>query len=70
MTRDTAEGLLPVERRADPAAANEEFTGIVTRLDTTRRESGWDPYEVWRTRVRAPAKAARARKDRPRDPQR
>lgn len=69
MTRDTAEGL-PVERRVDTTAANEDFTGIVSHLDAVRRESGWDPYEVWRTRVRAPAKTARARQDRPRDPQR
>ncbi len=69
MTRDNAEGL-PVEQRAETTAANEEFTGIVSRLDATRREGGWDPYEVWRTRVRAPSKAARARKDRPREPQR
>ncbi len=67
MIHDTVEGL-PVE--LETAAANEEVAGIVTRLDTPRRESGWDPYEVWRTRVRAPAKAARASKDRPRDPQR
>ncbi len=67
MIRDTVEGL-PVE--LETAAANEEFTGIVTRPDTLRRESGWDPYEVWWTRVRAPAKAARASEDRPRDPQR
>jgi hypothetical protein len=63
---DTAQGL-PVERRADTAAANGDFTGIVTRLDTPTRESGWDPYEVWRTRVKAPAKTARARRDRARD---
>jgi hypothetical protein len=69
MTQAYAEGL-PVERRADTAVTNEEFTGIVTRLDAAKRESGWDPYEVWRTRVRAPARAARVRKDRPRDPRR
>ena len=69
MTQETAEGL-PVEQRTDTAAANEEFTGIVTRLDVPRRESGWDPYEVWRTRVRAPSKAPRSKKDGPRDPQR
>ena len=66
MIQDTVEGL-PVDQRMEPAAANEEFTGIVSRRDATRRESGWDPYEVWRTRVRAPYKAARAKKDRARD---
>ena len=66
---DITEGL-PVQRHADTDAANEEFTGIVTRLDTKRGESGWDPYEVWRTRVRAPAKSvksAKGRKERSRD---
>jgi hypothetical protein len=29
------------------AAANEEFTGPV------QPSTGWDPYEVWRTRVKA-----------------
>ena len=67
MIQDNVEGL-PVEQRMEPPAANEEFTGIVSRRgDATRRESGWDPYEVWRTRVRAPYKAARAKKDRARD---
>lgn len=69
MTQDSAEGL-PVERRTDAAASNEEFTGIMTRPDAAKRESGWDPYEVWRTRVRTPARAPRARKDRRRDPRR
>jgi hypothetical protein len=69
MTQDYAKGL-PVERREDTAATNEDFTGIVTRLDAAKRESGWDPYEVWRTRVRAPARAPRVKKDRPRDSRR
>lgn len=61
MTGETAEGR-PVERRTDDAA-NEDFTGIVNRRDSARREGGWDPYEVWRTRVRAPSKAAKPRED-------
>jgi hypothetical protein len=69
MTQDYAEGL-PVERREDTAAPNEEFTGIVTRLDAAKRESGWDPYEVWRPRVRAPPRAPRVKNDRRRDPRR
>jgi len=64
MIQEGAEGL-PVERRTD-AAANEEFTEILNPRDTRARE-GWDPFEVWRTRVRAPSKTARTRKDRPRD---
>ena len=69
MIQETAEGLRSLER-TETAAANEEFTGVVTRLDTVRRENGWDPFEVWRTRVRATSRPARARKDRPRDPRR
>ena len=34
-------------------AAKEEFTGMVNGLDRLARpQSGWDPYEVWRTRVK------------------
>ena len=62
------EGVL-ARQRLTPAA-NEEFIGAVT--DLTRYEldshaldrlaaprSGWDPYEVWRTRVKASAKEKR-----------
>ena len=44
------------------AAANEEFTTLVDgpeRLESPR--SGWDPYKVWRTRVKASSRAKRAR---------
>ena len=61
MTGDIAEGL-PVERRTD-TAANEDFTGTVNRRDSARREGGWDPYEVWRTRVRAPSNKTRKDQD-------
>jgi hypothetical protein len=67
MTQDTAEGLRSLERRTGSAAANEEFTAIVTGRNDARLVSGWDPYEIWRTRVRKTAKPARASKDRPRD---
>ena len=72
MSREGVEGL-PVERPG-PSAANEEFTGIVNRRDASGRQ-GWDPYEVWRTRVRTNANGARLKKDRPqkdhpRDPRR
>jgi hypothetical protein len=40
------EGLLASPQPLE-AAANEEFAG---RTGTT---GGWDPYEVWRTRVKA-----------------
>jgi hypothetical protein len=68
MKRKGAEGL-PARQGLTPAA-NEEFTGTVNdlygddapdvdRLATPR--SGWDPYEVWRTRVKASAKEKRGR---------
>ena len=65
---DTAKGLRALGHRTDSTAANEEFTGTVSRLE--RRKSGWDAFEVWRTRVKAPARPERARKDRQRDPRR
>jgi hypothetical protein len=34
-------------------AANEEFTAMANGLDRVARpQLGWDPYEVWRTRVK------------------
>lgn len=49
-----AEGLPPLHRESTGAkdtAANEEFARI--RTDPA---DGWDPYEVWRVRVKAPAR--------------
>jgi len=34
-------------------AANEEFKKIALDVPPVVRTSGWDPYEVWRTRIRA-----------------
>jgi hypothetical protein len=52
MTRQGAEGLAAVDRMSP--AAKEEFTGTVNGPDRLARpQSGWDPYEVWRTRVKA-----------------
>jgi hypothetical protein len=70
MKRKGAEGI-PARQRLTPAA-NEEFTRTVnelTRHDLDRHDldtlatprPGWDPYEVWRTRVKASAKEKRAR---------
>ena len=59
MIRDTVEGL-PVERRAQ-TAASEGVTGNVTSVDPGR-QSGWDPYEVWRTRIKTLATAPPAEK--------
>jgi hypothetical protein len=48
-----AAGLAAVYRKL--RAAKEEFTGMVNGLDRPARpKSGWDPYEVWRTRVKSP----------------
>jgi hypothetical protein len=65
MKRKGAEGL-PARQRLTPAA-NDEFTGTVSDLYRpaldliATRRSGWDPYEVWRTRVKASAKEKRGR---------
>lgn len=56
MKRNGAEGFSakpPVSH-----AANEEFTGTVKSQDRLEKpRSGWDPFEVWRTRVKASASA-------------
>jgi hypothetical protein len=44
---DEVEGLLPGPQSLE-AAANEEFAGRAPSAT-----GGWDPYEVWRTRVKA-----------------
>jgi hypothetical protein len=55
----------PDNRRAI-AAANEEFSGALNALrGTAQTQSAWDPYEVWLTRVKAPALRKRERQ---RDP--
>ena len=52
MNRKGAEGL-PVIQSVTPAA-NEEFTDTLNAIESTNvAHSGWDPYEVWRTRVKA-----------------
>lgn len=68
MKRKGAEGL-----SAGPTvtpAANEDFNEIVGGLEHLERidrprSSGWDPYEVWRTRVKA---SSRVKVERERDP--
>jgi hypothetical protein len=70
MKRKGAEGV-PARQRLTPAA-NEDFSETMDelnghdldihpldRLATPR--PGWDPYEVWRTRVKASAKEKRGR---------
>jgi hypothetical protein len=60
MTQDTAEGLRTLQGRTDTAAANEEFTGTFRQI--ARRGSGWDPFEVWATRVKERRKKPRGSK--------
>ena len=51
----------PTDRRV-AAAANEDFNGVVSAArDDEHTNSGWDPYEVWRTRVRVPAQLKKER---------
>ena len=53
MKRKEAAGLAAVNGMSP--AAKEEFTGMVDGLDRLARpQSGWNPYEVWRTRVKSP----------------
>jgi hypothetical protein len=59
MKRKGAQGL--VGQRIAPAA-NEEFSALVNGLDRLEHpQSGWDPYEVWRTRVKTSSRIKRER---------
>jgi hypothetical protein len=52
MKRKGAEGL--AAGQPVTPAANEEFTETAEGLQTPAyTPTGWDPYEVWRTRVKA-----------------
>ena len=56
---------LPAVHRITPAA-NEDFAGITHGMDSPiRPHAGWDPYEVWRTRVKA---SSAVNQERERDP--
>lgn len=55
MKTEGVEGL-PADPQ-EPVAANEEFAGTDDYERLARARSGWDPYEVWRTRVKNSAKA-------------
>jgi hypothetical protein len=51
MKRRTAQGLAAAHRVAP--AANEGFTAMANGLEAVARvHLSWDPYEVWRTRVK------------------
>ena len=65
MKSNGAEGL-PADPR-DATAANEEFVrSMEDRERLARSQSGWDPYDVWRTRV----KNSSRKTDREADPRR
>jgi hypothetical protein len=52
MKRKGAEGLAAVYRSP---AVHERFSGMVNGSDRLAHpQSGWNPYEVWRTRVKSP----------------
>jgi hypothetical protein len=56
----------PNDRRVI-AAANEEFSGAVSAAHgSAQAQTGWDPYQVWLTRVKAPALRKRERQRDPR----
>jgi len=60
MKPEGAEGLATVYRVSP--AANEERTGMADALDRLAHPlSGWDPYEVWRTRVKEPCTVTQER---------
>jgi hypothetical protein len=64
MKRKAAQGLAAAHRMSP--AANEEFTAMANALDrVARAQSGWDPYEVWRTRVKG---SSSVMQERERDP--
>ena len=50
MKRKEAEGSGATRRTS--SAANEEFTTTDGGDSPERAQSGWNPYEVWRTRVK------------------
>jgi hypothetical protein len=59
MKRKGAEGLAAGEPVTP--AANEEFTETTELQTLAYTQTGWDPYEVWRTRVKATSRASQER---------
>jgi len=59
MTLNPAEGL-PLQQPAVPAA-NDDSRIVTPTPEAPKREAGWDPQEVWRTRVKSPSSLLRAR---------
>jgi hypothetical protein len=59
MKRKAAEGLAAAPGIS--SAANEEFTATADGVDSLeeRPQPGWNPYEVWRTRVKESSESSR-----------
>jgi hypothetical protein len=53
MHQEVAQGLPVVAQVA--AAANEDFIPAENGAETASAGLGWDPFEVWRTRVKQSA---------------
>ena len=64
MTLNPAQGL-PPQQPAAPAA-NDDSRIVIPSPEAPKREAGWDPQEVWRTRVKSPSHLLRARYERDR----
>jgi hypothetical protein len=63
MNEKGAEALGAVNRMS---AASEGFTDMVHGRDRLARpQSGWDPYEVWRTRVKGSSTVIQEREHEP-----
>ena len=64
MKPNGAEGRAAVYRMSP--ATNDEFNGLVNgRARLARPQAGWDPHEVWRTRVKASSTVTRGREREP-----
>jgi hypothetical protein len=46
-------------------AANEDLAGANRQDSLTRHQSGWDPYDVWRTRLKRPSVGTQEREPLP-----
>jgi hypothetical protein len=64
MKPNGAEGRAAVYRMSP--ATNDEFNGLVNgRARLARPQAGWDPHEVWRTRVKASSTVMQGREREP-----
>src|ERR1700704_1560896 len=64
MKPNGAEGRAAVYRMSP--ATNDEFNGLVNgRARLARPQAGWDPHEVWRTRVKASSPVMQGREREP-----